>query len=444
MSADLSRRLSRARRIAAYQPLSGKDRELLLVLIDQAGSAVLNGLYRSINADPELAKKITVPLDSIERRQTAHLVGLIRNPDDPKYLDRVEQTGRTHVRIELAPDLFVAGYAAILGAMVEGIGSLHPWSGRDATRLAAGLIRLAMLDMAMVLSVYDAGVLQQLESRRQGLERAVKDADKLLGEVFSDLHTRTKDLHGSAVTLQNEATAADEKCTAASGVLGEAKTRLDTSAAASASFRESLGEVGENAAGAASLARNATQQGVEAREAVAVLTDNAKKIDSVVKLISEIAAQTNLLALNATIEAARAGEAGRGFSVVAQEVKSLANQTAKATEEIGSQVSAMQSATTRAAGQIASIVHSVERMGGVVNSIVDAAKSQEQAAITVASETSAVAEAFRSVDRALEASVASAAYTRSAAGDVSQASMNIEQRTEEVRKMIDDFFAKIA
>ena len=226
--------------------------------------------------------------------------------------------------------------------------------------------------------------------------------------------------------------------------MSDAKARLDATANASATFQRSIAEVGESATGAADLAREATQQGVEAREAVDVLTENGKKIDSVVKLISEIAEQTNLLALNATIEAARAGEAGRGFSVVAQEVKSLASQTAKATGEIAAQVGAMQSATTRAAGQIAAIVRCVERMGGVVNTIVEATRGRDHAAKTVAAETSAVIEAFASVGRALDATVSSSANTRSAASHVSEVSRTIETRAEEARRMLEAFFAKVA
>jgi hypothetical protein len=442
--AQLAEKLARARRLAGYQSLSAKDRERLCGVLGKVGSSVLRSLYQAIGADRELAAKITVPLDGIERRQAAHLAGLISNPDGADYLERVDQIGRTHVRLAVSPEMYVAAYAATLAPLIEAIGGLHPWSGREIARLAAALVRLTMLDMAMVLAVYDEGVQQQVDSRRQQIEGAIKEADKMLTGVFADLQSGARNLHGSVATLQREAGAADETCGTASGVLSDAKARLDATASASATFQRSIAEVGESATGAADLAREATQQGGEAREAVDVLTENGKKIDSVVKLISEIAEQTNLLALNATIEAARAGEAGRGFSVVAQEVKSLASQTAKATGEIAAQVGAMQSATTRAAGQIAAIVKCVERMGGVVNTIVEATRGRDHAAKTVAAETRAVTEAFGSVGRALEATVSSSANTRSAASHVSEVSRSIETRAEEARRMLEAFFAKVA
>ncbi|HXW28855.1 MAG TPA: globin-coupled sensor protein, partial [Xanthobacteraceae bacterium] len=299
---QLAEKLARVRRLAYYRPLSAKDRERLRGLVEKVGSSVLRGLYQTLGTDRELAAKITVPLDGIETRQAAHLAGLISNPDGADYLDRVDLIGRTHVRLAVPPELYLAAYAAILGPLIEGIGRLHPWSGREATKLAAAFVQLTMLDMAMVLAVYDEGMQRQVDARRQKIEAAIKEADKMLTGVFADLQSGARNLHGSVVTLQREAATADETCAAASGVLSDARARLDATANASATFQRSIAEVRESATGAADLAREATQQGVEAREAVDVLTENGKKIDSVVKLISEIAEQTNLLALNATIE----------------------------------------------------------------------------------------------------------------------------------------------
>src|SRR5215469_1892244 len=224
---QLTEKLARVRRLADYRPLSAKDRERLRGLVAKLGSSTLRGLYQMLGADRELAGKITVPLDGIERRQAAHLVGLVSNPDGPDYLDGVDLIGRTHVRLEVRPELYLAAYAAILAPLIEGIGSLHPWSGREATKLAAAFVRLTMLDMAMVLAVYDEGVQQQADARHQKIENAIKEADKMLTGVFADLQSGAKNLHGSMANLQREGATADERCAAASSVLGDTRARLD-------------------------------------------------------------------------------------------------------------------------------------------------------------------------------------------------------------------------
>jgi hypothetical protein len=100
---QLADKLARARRLSGYQPLSPKDRERMLALVGKAGSGILRSLYQAIGGDADLAKKVTVPLDGIEKRQAAHVVGLIRDPDGADYLDRVDLIGRTHVHIALRP-----------------------------------------------------------------------------------------------------------------------------------------------------------------------------------------------------------------------------------------------------------------------------------------------------------------------------------------------------
>ena len=443
MSRDLNAIADRLKRLAGYQPMTAKDRDALRGLIESGGSGILRELYRRIGADGDLASKVTAPLDDIEKRQAAHVLGLISAPEAPDYLARTDKIGRIHARIGLAAEFYVAGYAAVLTPIVEAIGSLHPWSGREAARVAASAVQTVLLDMALVLSVYEAGVREQMEQRRTQLEAAIAEANKMFGGIFADLRARTSELAASATTLQTEAVSADQNCHAASQVVSDSKARLDTSAATNDNFRHSIGEAGRTASGAAALAQEATQRGTVVRETVNALTDGANKIGSVVELICEIAAQTNLLALNATIEAARAGEAGRGFSVVAQEVKALSTQTAKATGEITAQVTAMQAATTQAAAQIATMLETIERVGGAVQEIVGSTGTQGDAAITVAGEIGQVVNAFASLNDTLQATTASATLTRSASEKVNQASLEIDQRTGQMREMIEAFFAKV-
>jgi methyl-accepting chemotaxis protein len=419
------------------------DRAAIGGLLERNGSAVLRELYKRIAADEELARKVVAPLDDIERRQVAHVLGLVGSPEAPDYLARTDRIGRTHVRIGLAAEFYVAGYAAVLAPVVAAIGSLRPWSGRETARLAAAVVQTVLLDMALVLSVYEAGVRAETEARRARLEAAIGEASSMLGEIFADLRARTKDLHASAETLQGEATATDQKCQAASQVVSDSKERLDTSSSANESFTRSIATAGQNATSAASLAREAIQRGAVVRETVSTLTESAEKIGSVVELIGEIAAQTNLLALNATIEAARAGEAGKGFSVVAQEVKQLSNQTAKATGEITAQVNAMQAATNQAAAQIAAIVEAIERVGGGVSEIVESTGAQADAASTVGSEIGRVVHGFAELDETLRATAASAGLTRAAAEKVNGASREIDQRAGQMRETIEAFFAKV-
>lgn len=433
------------RALSNYSRLSDHDKRRLLALAGKDGSTVLNGLYAKIGKNPELAAKITVPLDGIERRQLAHVAGLIGNPDSKEYLDRVDLIGSIHVRIGLKPEHYVAGYASIIADVVQAIGGIAPWSGRKTGALAAQFIRLAMIDMGLVLSVYNRGVQRQIEEHRQNQQLAVADdADKLLAKVFDELWSQTKELGSLADTLKVEAVGADEKSSGAVSVLEASRARLAATTETIRSFGTSLAEIGESASTAAGKASDVVRQRDEAREAVSMLVESAKHIQSVVGLIREIAEQTNLLALNATIEAARAGDAGRGFSVVAQEVKSLASQTAKATGEIAAQVNAMQTATDRAASQISAIFEAVAQMGGAVDSIVGATQGQSEAAVAVASDSSAVLQAFESLSSALDSSVASAAMTRVVAEDVARTSSEINGQTAEVRQVIRRIFAKMA
>ncbi|WP_282183594.1 MULTISPECIES: methyl-accepting chemotaxis protein [unclassified Azospirillum] len=181
----------------------------------------------------------------------------------------------------------------------------------------------------------------------------------------------------------------------------------------------------------------------EAGETMRVVVETASRIGAVVQLIHDIAAQTNLLALNATIEAARAGEAGKGFAVVAGEVKHLAAQTARATDEIGSQIATMQSVTDGAAAAIGQIVVVIQDMGRISGIVAEAVEEQETATAEIATNAAQVAKATQSVTTIIDSVARSADTTKTAAGDVLSASNDLARQAGDLHQEINRFLADI-
>ena len=173
------------------------------------------------------------------------------------------------------------------------------------------------------------------------------------------------------------------------------------------------------------------------------LADAAQKIGEVVSLINDIAAQTNLLALNATIEAARAGEAGKGFAVVAAEVKSLANQTAKATEEIGTQVAGIQGATKDSVEAIKSIGKTIGEVNEIATTIASAVEEQSAATQEIARNVQQAAKGTQEVSSNIAGVTQAAGETGTAATQVLGASGDLAKQSEALREQVDRFLAKI-
>ena len=218
------------------------------------------------------------------------------------------------------------------------------------------------------------------EHRRADMHRLADQFEAAIGEIVDTVSSASTELEASASTLNATAGRAEQLAVAVAAASDEASNNVQSVASATEELSSSVNEIGRQVQDSARLANAAVDQAGKTNDRIGELSQAAARIGDVIALIDTIAGQTNLLALNATIEAARAGEAGRGFAVVAAEVKALAEQTAKATGEIGQQITGIQSATQDSVGAIRDIGGTITRLAEIASAI--AAAVEEQGAAT--------------------------------------------------------------
>ena len=216
--------------------------------------------------------------------------------------------------------------------------------------------------------------------RKAEMIKLADDFEGAVGKIVETVSSASTELESSAATLTSTAERARELATVVAAASEEASTNVQSVASATEEMTSSVNEISRQVQDSARMANDAVAQARKTNDRVGELSEAAARIGDVVELINTIAGQTNLLALNATIEAARAGEAGRGFAVVASEVKALAEQTAKATGEIGQQISGIQAATQESVNAIKEISGTIEKLSEISSTI--AAAVEEQGAAT--------------------------------------------------------------
>jgi methyl-accepting chemotaxis protein len=302
----------------------------------------------------------------------------------------------------------VAGAAALVGLLIAFFvarGIIGPLSGLNSGMkelaggnfdvIVSGLDRKDELgEMAGTVEVFkksgleverlkaEQGAAEQrtAQQRKADMIKLADGFEAAVGEIIETVSSASTELEASAGTLTKTAERAQEITTTVAAASEEASTNVQSVASATEEMASSVNEISRQVQESARMANEAVDQARKTNDRVGELSKAAARIGDVVELINTIAGQTNLLALNATIEAARAGEAGRGFAVVASEVKALAEQTAKATGEIGQQISGIQAATLESVNAIKEISGTIEKLSEISSTI--AAAVEEQGAAT--------------------------------------------------------------
>jgi methyl-accepting chemotaxis protein len=229
------------------------------------------------------------------------------------------------------------------------------------------------------------------EQRKAELRNFVDEFRASVGSMIDHVQSSSSDFERVAQQLTETARRTAGLSGQSASASETASEHVRSAAAASDELSGSISEIARRVQDSSAIAAEAVRQAAATDQRIAELSEAGNRIGDVVKLITSIAAQTNLLALNATIESARAGEAGRGFAVVAQEVKNLAGQTAKATEEISSQIASMQLATQESVGAIKAIGQTIERMNEIATAISAAVEEQHAATQNIAQSVRAAA-----------------------------------------------------
>jgi methyl-accepting chemotaxis protein len=280
-------------------------------------------------------------------------------------------------------------------------------------------------------------------ARQQAIESHVGEFEGLVRATLHQLGDASGQMRTTSTGLSTVSRQTNARVEVAEKASGDASMSVDSVAAASEELSASINDISQQAAHAAGIASRAVTQARETDGTVQGLAKSAGRIGEVVGLINTIAAQTNLLALNATIEAARAGEAGRGFAVVASEVKSLASQTAKATEEISEQIADIQ----KVAGDAIDAIKGIGSIIGEVNEVATAiaAAVQEQGAATqeITRSTQFAAQGTRNVSDNISGVKADADAAAAAAEDVKRASETLETQSQQLGHQVTQFLGKI-
>ncbi|MFC0386608.1 methyl-accepting chemotaxis protein [Muricoccus vinaceus] len=264
-----------------------------------------------------------------------------------------------------------------------------------------------------------------------------------VGAVVENLAREAEQLRLAASAVHDSAGRSGRETAQAADAASSTSGEVGAVAAAAEEMAASISEITRRVAEAAEVAAQAVLEARETDVTVRGLADSAARIGDVVRLIGEIAGQTNLLALNATIEAARAGEAGRGFAVVASEVKTLAAQTAKATEDISAQIQQMQAATSSAVGAIRGIGATVERTSGIATAIAAAVEQQGATTQEIARSASEVAGSTDRVSRNIAGVRAAAEETGSAASRMLAATETLTTQTAVLQEQSTGFLRAV-
>lgn len=282
-----------------------------------------------------------------------------------------------------------------------------------------------------------------MEQRVSDFTSVVQNFENTMTEVVESVAAAACELEASSNTMESSAISANEQAATVAAAAEEASANVGAVASATEQLTASVSEINQQVTQSSEITANAVREVQQTNSDISNLSTASDKIGEVVSLITDIADQTNLLALNATIEAARAGEAGKGFAVVASEVKELAGQTAKATDEISTQIEEMQNASNQAVGSIEVIGTTIGKINEIASTIAAAVEQQSAATQEIARNVNEASTGTSEVSGSISVVTQVVSESGEAATNVKQASGELSEKSAMMKSEVDGFLVAV-
>jgi len=451
-------RLSKAKQMAAS-----------LDELEKAAGSIAE--FRGHNASLDTPQAKTAISDTIAAADKLTAIGEeLADAYDQAATSR-EQAARDEIDDAIRVAFIIGGLSILLGlglsfgtarsitAPINGmIGVMDRLAAHDLAVAVPGLDRPDEIGaMARSVEIFKGGMIEAEQLRREqeaAKTRAAEEqrrlmnamADKFEGSVqavVEAVSSSAVQMQSTAGSMSATAEQTSRQAIAVAAAAEQASANVQTAASAAEQLAASVAEIGRQVADSSQIAVSAVDEAARTNDRVLGLAEAAAKIGEVINLINNIASQTNLLALNATIEAARAGEAGKGFAVVASEVKHLANQTAKATEDISTQIGNVQQATNDTVTAIKSIGGTIHRINEITSAIAAAVEEQAAATQEIARNVQQAASGTQEVSGNISGVQQAASETGSAAGEVLAAAGELSRQSDYLTGQVNSFIAEV-